>query len=240
LIVELLRERGRVEVSELARRFEVSEDSIRRDLRLLVAEGLARKAHGGAVAVQVAAMGAAARTAVTPGAKRGIAEAALAQVSPHHTLFVDAGSTTLAFAQALRAAPGLRPLTVITASYDVFTALADDPQIRLVLAGGLFDPISRSFAGAASVAMLSAHRADLAVLGACALHPRLGLTSQDPHDAALKRAMVEGAARRVLLSDATKLDSVAPHAVCDLAALDLVISDEAPAWLTEAVQVERI
>ncbi len=240
LIAQVLRDQGRVEVGELALRFGVSEDSIRRDLRLLAAQGLARKTHGGAVALQLAPLPAGARVEVAPGAKRAIGQAALAQVAPHQTLFVDAGSTALAFAQALRATPALRPLTVVTASYDVFAALADDAQTRLVLAGGPWDAATRAFAGPQALAVLAGYRADLALLGACALHPRLGLTSTDAQDAAMKRAMVDAAARRVLLSDASKLDTVAPHAVCALSALDLVICDAAPAWLRAAVAVETV
>ena len=77
-------------------------------------------------------------------------------------------------------------------------------------------------------------------LGACALHPRAGLTAHDAQEAAIKRAMVEGAARRIVLTDATKLDVVAPSAVASLQELDLVVSDAQPAWLRAAVKVERV
>lgn len=240
LIAQLLRDRGRVEVSELAPRFGVSEDSIRRDLRLLVAQGMARKTHGGAVALQLAPLAAGARVAVAQGAKQVIGQAALAQVAAHQTLFIDAGSTTLAFAQALRAAEALRPLTVVTASYDVFAALADDPRLQLVLTGGPWDPVTRAFAGPQARAVVASYRADLALLGACAIHPRLGLTAVDAEDAALKRALIDGAAHRVLLSDASKLETVAPHAVCPLSDLDLVVCDAAPPWLMAAVKVQQV
>ena len=75
---------------------------------------------------------------------------------------------------------------------------------------------------------------------ACALHPRAGLTAHEPQEAAIKRAMVDGAARRIVLSDATKLDAVAPSAVARLDELDLVISDAAPGWLSSQVKVEKI
>lgn len=240
LIEQVLREQGRVEVTDLALRFGVSEDSIRRDIRLLATRGIARKTHGGAVALHLAPLAATERSAVASGAKRAIAAAALAHVQPHQTLFIDGGSTTLAFAQALRATEALRPLTVITASFDVFAALVGDAQLRLVLAGGRWDPSTRVFMGAQGIATLQAYRADLALLGACALHPRLGLTSTEAEDAAIKCAMVDASALRIVLADASKLGTVAPHAVCALTALDRVISDEAPDWLPSTVVLERV
>lgn len=75
---------------------------------------------------------------------------------------------------------------------------------------------------------------------ACALQPRAGLTAHDPQEAALKRAMIDGAALRVLLTDATKLDVVAPCAVARLDELDRVISDGAPPWLAAATAVETV
>jgi DeoR family glycerol-3-phosphate regulon repressor len=240
LIEQVLRAQGRVEVAELALRFGVSEDSIRRDIRLLAARGVARKTHGGAVALHLAPLAATERIEVASGAKRAIAAAALAHVQPHQTLFIDGGSTTLAFAQALRAAEAPRPLTVITASFDVFAALVGDAQLQLVLAGGRWDPSTRMFLGEQGAATLQTYRADLALLGACALHPRLGLTSIEAEDAALKRVMVEASALRIVLADASKLGTVAPHAVCALTALDRVISDASPDWLPSTVVLERV
>ena len=153
---------------------------------------------------------------------------------------IDGGTTTLALVQQLKAADSPRPLTVITHSLDVALAVSDEPQIRLVLAGGDWLPAPRIFVGEAALATVRAHRADIAFLGACALHPRAGLTAHDAQEAAIKRAMVEGAARRIVLTDATKLDVVAPSAVASLQELDLVVSDAQPAWLRAAVKVERV
>lgn len=238
-IAQALREHGRVEVGALARSFRVSEDTVRRDLRGLAARGLVHKTHGGAVALHAAVLPTAQRAAVVPGAKRAIAQAAARHVQPHQTLFIDGGTTTLALAEQLRSADAPRPLTVVTQALDVALALADEPRIRLVLAGGEWQPGPRTFVGEAALATVRAHRADIAFLGACALHPRAGLTANDTQEAAIKRAMVDGAAQRIVISDATKLDVVAPCAVAPLDTLDLVISDAAPRWLAAQVKVER-
>jgi DeoR family glycerol-3-phosphate regulon repressor len=239
-IAQALRENGRVEVAALATHYAVSEDTIRRDLRLLATSGLVQKTHGGAVALHATVLPATERAGVRAQVKRAIAQAAAAYVQPHQTLFIDDGTTTLALAQLLRAAGTPRPLTVVTTSLDVALALLDDRLIRLVLAGGAWLPESRSFEGPQALATLREHRADIAFLGACAVHRRVGLTANEAGDMALKRAMIDGAAQRIMLTDATKFDAVAPHAVCALSELDRVICDAAPAWLRKQVTVEVV
>jgi DeoR/GlpR family transcriptional regulator of sugar metabolism len=109
------------------------------------------------------------------------------------------------------------------------------PDVQLVIAGGTWSPENRECFGEQAVATIRAHRADWAFLGACAVHRRAGITSTFAGDAQVKRAMIDAAATRVVLVDASKHDVVAPHAVADLSAIDLVISDAAPRWLVEAV-----
>ncbi|WP_164886604.1 DeoR/GlpR family DNA-binding transcription regulator [Piscinibacter defluvii] len=239
-IAQTLRERGRVEVAALAAAYGVSEDTVRRDLRALEARGLVQKTHGGAIALHATVLPTAQRAGVATGAKRAIAAAGARHVQANDTLFIDGGTTALALIEALRRPDAPRPLTVITHSLDAALALADEPRVRLVLAGGLWLPAPRIFVGEQALATIRAHRADIAFLGACALHPRAGLTAHEPQEAAIKRAMLDGAARRMLLTDATKLDAVAPSAVAPLGELDRVISDAAPDWLRAAVEVEQV
>ncbi|MEN9891527.1 MAG: hypothetical protein RLY78_1822 [Pseudomonadota bacterium] len=239
-IAEALQNAGRVQVNALALRYGVSEDTIRRDLRALAARGLVQKTHGGAVALNTSLLPARQRADLLPAAKQAIADAAAAWVQPHQTLFIDAGSTTLALARALReAGSACRPLTVVTHALDVMLALADDPQIRLVLAGGLWLPTQRIFGGPQAAQAVAAWRADIAFLGACALHPRTGLTATEPDEAPVKRAMVDGAALRVVLGDHSKLDQIAPCAVAALDEVDRVISDRAVDWLAGRQQIVR-
>jgi DeoR/GlpR family transcriptional regulator of sugar metabolism len=239
-IAQLLKDDGRVEVAALAAQYGVSEDSIRRDLRVLADRGLVQKTHGGAIALQLGALPMARRADVKAAAKNAIAAAAAAKVQPHQSLFIDSGTTALALARALCAQGAPRPLTVLTASLDVAVLFAEQPQVALRLAGGAWSSDTRSFGGDAALAELQRWRADWAFLGACAVHPRLGLSASDPDDALLKRAMLAGAAQRVLLADASKFDRVQPHAVAGLDQLDLAISDAAPKWLRDAVKVERV
>jgi DeoR/GlpR family transcriptional regulator of sugar metabolism len=240
-IARELREAGRVEVAALAARHQVSEDSIRRDLRLLAARGLVQKTHGGAVALHVAAMPMAQRSDVRASTKGAIGRAAAARVQAHQTLFIDSGTTALALAQALGAADAPRPLTVLTAALDVALLFCGDARVTLLLAGGEWSHETRAFFGPLAEGAVRGHRADWAFLGACAVHPRLGLSSSHAGDAGVKRAMLECASQRVLLADASKFDAVQPQLVGGLDQVDVVISDAAPKWLRASVaRVERI
>ncbi|GAB3255815.1 DeoR/GlpR family DNA-binding transcription regulator [Chitinimonas naiadis] len=226
-ILAALTEHGRVEVAPLARELGVSEDTVRRDLKALTGQGFLQKTHGGAVLLVTAQMRFPERAEVRHATKAGLGAAAAALVEPHQTLFIDAGSTTLELARALR----VSPLRVITNSLDVANVFSEQAGVDLVLTGGQWCAAERYFAGPAAVAMVSQYRADIAFLGACAVHPKLGVTANEATDAQVKAAMITHAASAVLLADDSKFGQITPHAVAPLAAFDRLITDRAPDWL---------
>ncbi|MBF4652810.1 DeoR/GlpR transcriptional regulator, partial [Serratia marcescens] len=141
-LLDLLSERGQAAVAELASAIGVSVDTVRRDLADLERQGLAQKHHGGAIALEPSDMPRQARAALLPQVKQRLGRAVAAQIPPGSTLMLDAGSTLLAVAQALRG-----PATVITASLDIAQCLSDRPEINLILLGGQWDARQRLFAG---------------------------------------------------------------------------------------------
>ena len=237
-ILDELQRHGRVEVSALAALLEVSEDSVRRDLRALSDAGHLQKTHGGAVLLDPARMAWADRADVAAAAKDAIAAAAAAAdlVAPGDTVVLDAGSTVLAFARALR----VRPLSVITNSLDIALHFEADDDVQLTLTGGQWDRHSRYFVGSAAVATLARHRAEWAFLGACALDPEAGATSISGPDADAKTAMAQSARRTAVLADSSKQDSVAPHLVLRPEQIDLLVIDDEEAaaqWRERGVSV---
>lgn len=223
LILAALGEAGRATVADLARRFGVSDDTVRRDLQALADRGLLVKARGGAVALAPGGLTHAARTHIAPEAKARIGRAAAAAISPDQTLMLDAGSTVLE--AALHLPPG--PFLVVTHALDVVVCLGGRSDVRLVLAGGEWVPGERLFHGALTSTQIAAYRADVAIMGACALDLRLGVTAAHAGDAQVKRAMLEASRRAILLADRTKLGRHEPFAVAPLSAFDLVITDQA-------------
>ncbi len=212
---------GRVEVPELARRYGVSEHTVRRDLNALASRGLLQKTHGGAVSLNTARLDWTTRAETLPEAKERIGRAAAGLVLPGQTVIVEAGSTTLTLARHLAA----RPLTVITNSLDVAALFADQREVSLVVSGGSWDGAGRAFRGTEALRTVSACRADWTMLGACALHPRTGATVTGEEDAVLKRAMAAAGLRTAILADHSKRDQVAAHLVLPPERLDLVVTD---------------
>ncbi|HEX6340280.1 DeoR/GlpR family DNA-binding transcription regulator [Umezawaea sp.] len=235
-ILSELRRNGRVEVAALAVLFEVSEDTVRRDLRALSAAGHLHKTHGGAVLLDTARMDWTARADVAAATKRAIGETAATVVRPGDVLLLDAGSTVLAFARAL----AVRPLTVVTNSLDVALVFDADPEVDLALTGGRWDRGSRGLTGSAAVLSTARYRADWAFLGACALHPSVGATAVDPADADVKIAMADAALRTAVLADVTKHGHVEPHLVLPPDRISLIVTDAAEVsapWLERHVEV---
>ena len=229
-ILTLLSGANRVEVPDLAKRFAVSEDSVRRDLRALAAAGFLQKTHGGAVALDIRSLDWQARTEVQATAKTQIGAAAAALVSPREALILDGGLTVLELAKSLT----VRPLSVLTNSLDVARQLDRDDQVSLTVTGGQWNPGDRFLGGEHALATLAAHRADWVFLGACALHPEAGMTARHAADASMKRAMLRAGLRPVLLVDHSKFGQVAPHFVGPLTALHAVVTDRTTKWLTKA------
>lgn len=229
-LLDLLAEHGQAGIDELAAAFGVSDDTVRRDLAELHERGLLQKGRGGAVALDLSGMARHARAQVLPEAKRRIGAAAAASIPSGCVLMLDAGSTTLALATALAV-----PATVITHSLDIAHALDGRHGVRLILAGGEWDPRQRLFAGAATVEMMGRYRADLAVLGACAVHPRLGASATEEADARCKRAMLAASAEAWLLADHLKRDRCEAHAVAPLEHFQQIFTDRAWDGLDESL-----
>jgi DeoR family glycerol-3-phosphate regulon repressor len=219
-MVDMLAVEGRASVTELARRFAVSDDTVRRDLQILSAEGVVSKLHGVAVALDVPAMAKPARNRVLAPVKRALGRAAAQLVRPGMTLMLDAGETILAVAAALPEVP----LTVITHSLDVAALLADRPEIRLILGGGVWNRRQRLFEGPTVEALVASCRADLAFLGACSIDLTRGVTATDAGDAEVKRSMIASSSRRILVADHTKR-GIQPWFVAPLSSFDVFFTD---------------
>ncbi|MDR3428640.1 DeoR/GlpR family DNA-binding transcription regulator [Silvimonas sp.] len=225
-ILDWLAEAGRATVADLALRLQVSDDTIRRDLRTLDEQGYLQKTHGGAVSLDVPRMARTQRADVLPQIKTQLAQAAVAHILPHQTLLLDAGQSVLAVAQAL---PDM-PLTVITHALDVAVVLGDKTNIRLILAGGVWDARQRLFSGSDTLQQIAGYRADWAIMGACAVHERLGVTASEADDAAVKRAMLSGSANALLVADHSKINRIEPFFVADIANFKHWFTDRNPAW----------
>lgn len=219
---QLAAERGRVSVTELAGRFRVTTETIRRDLGLLEQAGLVRRVHGGAVPVEGGEPLLSARDTANVEQKERIARAAADLVPAAATLLLDAGSTTGRLASVL---PGDRRLTVFTHAVPVAARIADRANVELHLLPGRVRTLTHAAVGAETVTAIRRLHADLAVMGVNAISERHGLSTPDPEEAAIKTAMIAAGARRIVLADSSKLGLDSTVSFAALADIDVLVTD---------------
>jgi DeoR family fructose operon transcriptional repressor len=223
-VLRLLAGERRVESAQLAELFDISAESVRKDLALLERRGLLRRVHGGAVPCEPSR----AEPHVTDrdvriAEKSSIARRALRFVPDGGSLLLDAGSTTLRLAEML---PTDRELVVYTNSWPVGAAL-HERGIEVVAIGGRIRPATMAAVGALTGQALAAINVDVAFLGTNALSFDRGLTTPDADEADVKRQMLAAARQRVFLVDSSKFghESHARHATLD--DVDVLITDAA-------------
>jgi DeoR family fructose operon transcriptional repressor len=223
-ILRLARTQGRVDVTALADGFNVTAETVRRDLTTLERAGVLRRVHGGAIPVERIGFepALAARDAVLIGEKERIAKAALAEVPEEGAIILDAGTTTARLAHAL---PTDRELTVVVNSPVLAVTLGTRANLNVLLLGGRVRGKTMATVDDWAIRPLADLYVDVAFLGTNGCSVERGLTTPDPAEAAVKRAMIAAARRAVLLADHTKIgnDYLARFGV--LSDLDLLISD---------------
>lgn len=222
-IVDLVNRRGILSVAELARVAGASLMSIRRDLTLLDAQGLLRRAHGGAVALAAPPdVPLQRRERLELQAKMAIGRAAAALVHPGETILLDAGTTVRAMTHSLR---GVQNLTVVTNSVQVLAVLWDRPGLRVVALGGVARSGSGAITGPLAEKTLDEIRVDRAFLGATGITPRWEVSNSDLDLAALQRRILAAARESHLLADHTKFGRTGLAIVSSLRAFTSVITD---------------
>jgi DeoR family glycerol-3-phosphate regulon repressor len=223
-IIGLARAQGRVDVDELAARFSVSPQTIRKDLNDLCDRRLMSRVHGGAVVSSgVENVAYHARRLIAQPEKRAIGSAA-ARLLPNNTsLFVNIGTTTEEVARALSGHEGL---LVITNNLNVANLLYPHPAIELIMTGG---PVRRSdggVIGSAAVDFVRQFKVDYAVIGTSAIEEDGSLLDFDYREVRVARAIIENSRQVVLVADSSKLERNAPVRIGHLSEVDIFVTDE--------------
>ena len=235
LIERLLLDEGRVSVVELARRFAVTTETVRRDLDHLERIGALRRVHGGAVSRDrdsIAEPTLAERSRVRSDAKAAIARRALEVVSDRFrgSLYLDAGTTTEAVAAQL---PDRLVVTggqaeIVTHALTLAHTLAGAPDADLTVIGGRVRTTTAAAVGADTVRAIDRLRPDIAFLGTNGISASFGLSTPDPDEAAVKSAIVRAARRVVVVADAEKHGRELLVSFAALDAIDVLVTDAAP------------
>jgi DeoR/GlpR family transcriptional regulator of sugar metabolism len=219
-----------VPVSSLAIALGCSEMTVRRDLDALEHDGVIRRVHGGAVAFSLRGdeVPYAVRTFEAVEAKQRIATAVAGLIADGETVVLDCGTTTAEVGRALRG----RSVTIMPLGLRTLIDLASDDRVRLIAAGGDVRPGELVVTGDLAEMAFGRLRFDTFVLGCCGISERDGVTTHVPADARIKRAAVASSRRTILVGDASKLGEVAFGRVCDLDALERLVTDAAPEQTT--------
>lgn len=233
LIEQLLADDGRVSVVELARRFDVTTETVRRDLDALETAGALRRVHGGAVANDRASTTESSlgerleRHSSAKGAIGARAAAALPE-GFRGSVYLDAGTTTAAVATALASRLGADPLEVVTHALTLAHGLSTVPGTSLTLIGGRVRGLTAAAVGADTVRAIESMRPDVAFIGTNGIAAGFGLSTPDPDEAAVKRAIVHAARRVVVVADSEKFHRELLVGFARLEDIDVLVTDAAP------------
>jgi DeoR family glycerol-3-phosphate regulon repressor len=226
-IVALVERDGEVTVDGLAAEFQVSPETIRRDLALLAENGTLLKVHGGARRVRLSAEGSFdERMDEAASGKAEIARKLAEIIKPGDTFFIDTGSTTLACAHALAETA---ELTAVTNSVRIAQALArgaGKPKVHLI--GGIFDPDNGESVGPDAIEQIGRFRVDYAIIGAAAVDVSAGIFDADFDEASVARAMCANARKIIVAAHYDKFGREAAHRICRLHDIDVLVCDVPP------------
>jgi DeoR family glycerol-3-phosphate regulon repressor len=225
-ILDLASSDGRVAVEELASRFGVTPQTIRRDLNELCERGLLTRMHGGARPPNsVANVSYDERQFEYAEEKRRIGLAAASMIPRNCSIILNIGTTT---EQVARAIYDHRDLVVITNNLNVVNILRRSPAKELIIAGGIVRQSDGGVVGEATTDFIRNFRVDIAVIGASAVAEDGAILDFDLREVAVARSIIETAHRTMLVFDHSKFEKRAPVRICDVDDVDIVITDVQP------------
>ncbi|MDR2307025.1 MAG: DeoR family transcriptional regulator [Paucimonas sp.] len=219
-ILALLNEQGEVSVDALAKRFETSEVTIRKDLAALEANGLLLRRYGGAVPVPQELL-----DNVQPVSlyKQAIARAAVTRIREHARIIIDSGSTTAAMIPQLGRQPGL---VVMTNSLNVARAISElEHEPVLLMTGGTWDPHSESFQGQVAEQVLRSYDFDQLFIGADGIDLERGTTTFNEL-LGLSRVMAEVAREVIVMVESDKVGRKIPNLELPWGSVSTLITDD--------------
>jgi DeoR/GlpR family transcriptional regulator of sugar metabolism len=228
-ILQLIRENGKVTVNEIGKLFDVSEMTVRRDLRELDSQRLLRRVHGGAVnnlgrnyepPLQE-------RSTKNLEAKHAIGCKAAQLVHNGDSIALDVGTTTLEVARCLG---DRQNLTILTSSIpianEIISKFALGSELRLILTGGIVRAGELSMIGHFASRVFEELHVDKAFIGVAGLTIDGGLTEYNLEDALVKRVVLQSAKKKIAVIDSSKLGRTAFTSICPLSCIDTIVTDE--------------
>lgn len=227
ILIDRLNQDGKIIVTSLAKEFNVTEETIRRDIEKLENEGLATKTYGGAVSTNQKNrdLPYTIRKASNVNLKVKIAQKVAEMINDGDQIMLDASSTSLAVVRQIKR---LENITIITNSLEILLELADKTGWTILSTGGSLREGAYSLSGSSAEKMVRDHHVDLAICSAKGIDSNMGVTESNEKDAEMKKAIFNAATKRILAIDSTKFDKISFIKVCDIRDIDVIVTDKDP------------
>ncbi len=224
IILRRIEAAGSVQSAELAASFEVTNETIRKDLEALAKAKQLIRIHGGATRISDSRndLPLPARQTVNRFEKSLVAKTAAGLIQPNDTIFLDASSTVLAMTDYLP----LCPLTVLTNAHHVIVALGGRPGYDLICTGGNYEERSRSYVGVMAEDSLKRFMIKWLFVGVDGLHHQIGASEVNPGQAALKERLIPRAEQVCVVCDSSKLEKKSPFIFAQASQLDMLVTDD--------------
>jgi len=224
-ILELLKQRGSILVSDLAEILKVSSVTIRKDLTLLEEKKMLYRTHGSAILINpyINDRNVSEKEKLNPEEKQAIGKAAASLIIPDDSIIIASGTTMFFLAREIRPSDHL---TVITSSINVTSILARQHNIDIIQLGGLVRNSSVSVVSEYAVKMLENFSCSKLFIGVDGIDPNYGLTTTNLLEASLNRAMIQAAQKTIVLTDSSKFGRRGFGKICGLEAIDQIITDD--------------
>ena len=236
-ILERLQSEKKVVVSNLSAEFDVTEETIRRDLERLESEGLAKKTYGGAVLNESlnTDLPYTVRKKSNVSGKQRIGEILGNMISDGDHIILDASSTALFVAKNIK---NKKNLTVITNSIEIMIELSDRKGWKIMSSGGSMKDGALSLVGYQTIRMINSYNVDLAIFSVKGIELDHGMTDSNESDAQVKMAIIDAGKKKILAADSSKFDKTSFAKVGDFNEIDMVVTDKRPsdAWMKKFAQ----
>ena len=222
IILKMLDTDQRVSSVQLAEILNVSDDTIRRDLKELAENDLLKKVHGGAIPKSPSPYKLIERINILHEEKIILAQKAQQFFKDGQVIILDNGSTNMEVARLM--SPELKA-TVFTTSIPIAQILCEHPTVDLFMLGGKVFKDAQNTYGTEVMELLSKIRADIFLLGVCGMHHQIGVTMPDWGESVVKRKMAEISAKTIALVTADKLNTAENYVVCSYSKIDVMLTD---------------
>ncbi len=222
LLLQRLKQEGKIEARQAAAELGISNDTIRRDLRELAAAGKLQRVHGGALPKSEADADLDARKNISAKSKSEVGMAAARLIKPEQVVIIDGGTTALQLVSNLSVD---QRNTVITHSPTIAVALSSLPAITVIMIGGVLFRHSMVNVGAAAVEAVSHFHADTFFMGVTGVDVSAGLTTGDFEEAHIKKALSSRAADTVVMASCEKLEVASPYVIMPVDSASAIVLD---------------